>query len=58
MNNAGLISKTDQNIYQTAMDISRHFAGNWEKTTQAFILALEEWWFVLKINRCKIQESF
>ena len=31
MNNAGLISKTDQNIYQTAMDISRHFAGNWGK---------------------------
>ena len=45
MNNAGLI-KTDQNIYQTAMDISRHFAVIGEKTTQAFILALEEWWFV------------
>ena len=47
MNNAGLISKTDQNIYQTAMDISRHLLAIGKKTTQAFILALEEWWFVL-----------
>ncbi len=29
MSNAGLISKTDQNIFQTALDISEHFQSNW-----------------------------
>ncbi|CAM2776241.1 type I restriction enzyme, R subunit [Flavobacterium succinicans] len=29
MNRAGLISKTDQNIFQTALDISDHFYANW-----------------------------
>src|SRR5690554_3218339 len=29
MSNAGLISKTDQNIYQIAFDISKHFKDNW-----------------------------
>ena len=29
MSKAGLISKTDQNIYQIAFDISKHFKENW-----------------------------
>ena len=29
MSKAGLISKTDQNIYQIAFDISKHFKDNW-----------------------------
>ncbi|MCD8528903.1 MAG: HsdR family type I site-specific deoxyribonuclease, partial [Chitinophagales bacterium] len=29
MSKAGMISKTDQNIYETALDISRHFNQNW-----------------------------
>lgn len=31
MSQAGLISKTDQNIFQTALDISIHFQSNWGK---------------------------
>lgn len=31
MSHAGLISKTDQNIFQTALDISIHFQSNWGK---------------------------
>lgn len=29
MSNAGLISKTDQNIFEIAFDISSHFSSNW-----------------------------
>lgn len=29
MSSAGLISKTDQNIYEIAYDISQHFSSNW-----------------------------
>jgi type I restriction enzyme R subunit len=32
MSNAGLISKTDQNIYEIAYDISQHFSSNWGHT--------------------------
>ena len=31
MSQSGLISKTDQNIFQTALDISIHFQSNWGK---------------------------
>lgn len=31
MSQAGLITKTDQNIFQTALDISKHFSSNWGK---------------------------
>ena len=59
MNNAGLISKTDQNIYQTAMDISRHFVGNWGKDNTGIHSGFRG--MVVcpdKFNRSKIQESF
>ncbi|MDQ6528938.1 HsdR family type I site-specific deoxyribonuclease [Flavobacterium sp. LHD-85] len=31
MSQAGLITKTDQNIFQTALDISKHFQSTWGK---------------------------
>ncbi len=36
MNNAGLLSKTDQNIFQIAMDISNHFSSNWGEDKTGF----------------------